>query len=196
MIDWIVRLMGALGAAGVGIAIALESVFPPLPSEVFLPLAGFAASRGEMGVVAAIAWSTAGSLTGALALYGLGAWLGLERLRAIADRIPLVSGDDVDRADMWFHRHGTWAVFFGRMVPMVRSLVSIPAGTTGMPLVRFALLTTAGSLIWNTVFVVAGYLLGANWGVVEQHASVISTVLLALAGLAVAWFVARRLAST
>jgi membrane protein DedA with SNARE-associated domain len=158
--------MGALGAPGVGIAIALESVFPPLPSEVFLPLAGFAAARGEMSIVAAVAWSTAGSLAGALVLYGLGARLGLARLRALADRVPLVSCDDVDKADAWFHRYGTWAVFFGRMVPMVRSLVSIPAGTTGMPLGRFALLTTAGSLIWNTVFVVAGYLLGANWGIV------------------------------
>ena len=192
MIDWVVQLMGALGAPGVGIAIALESIFPPLPSEVFLPLAGFAAARGEMSIVAAVAWSTAGSLTGALALYGLGTWLGLARLRAIADRIPLVSGDDVDKADAWFHRYGTWAVFFGRMVPMVRSLVSIPAGTTCMPLVRFALLTTAGSLIWNSVFVVAGYLLGANWGVVERNASVVSSVLLVLAGCALVWFVVRR----
>jgi membrane protein DedA with SNARE-associated domain len=196
VIDWVVHLMGALGAPGVGIAIALESVFPPLPSEVFLPLAGFAAARGEMSIVAAVLWSTAGSLAGALLLYGLGVWLGLDRLRAIADRMPLVDGDDVDKADAWFHRYGTWAVFFGRMVPMVRSLVSIPAGTTRMPLVRFALLTTAGSLIWNTVFVVAGYLLGANWGVVERHASLISTVLLVLAGVALAWFVARRMART
>ncbi|MGI5131829.1 DedA family protein [Pseudonocardia sp. CA-107938] len=189
-----VRLMAALGAPGVGVAIALESVFPPLPSEVFLPLAGFAAARGEMSVVAAIGWSTAGSLTGALVLYGLGTWLGLDRLRVIADRVPLVGADDVDKADAWFRRYGTWAVFFGRMVPMVRSLVSIPAGTTRLPLGRFALLTTAGSLIWNTVFVVAGYLLGANWGVVERHASLVSTVLLVIAGLALAWFVVRRMA--
>jgi membrane protein DedA with SNARE-associated domain len=194
VIDWVVQLMGALGAPGVGVAIALESVFPPLPSEAFLPLAGFAAARGEMSIVAAVLWSTAGSLTGALVLYGLGAWLGLDPLRAVADRMPLVDAADVDKADAWFHRYGTWAVFFGRMVPMVRSLVSIPAGTTRMPLVRFALLTTAGSLIWNTVFVVAGYLLGANWGVVERHAGVVSTVLLVLAGCALAWFVVRRLA--
>jgi membrane protein DedA with SNARE-associated domain len=194
VIDWVVQLMGALGAPGVGVAIALESVFPPLPSEAFLPLAGFAAARGEMSIAAAVLWSTAGSLAGALVLYGLGAWLGLHRLRAVADRMPLVDGADVDKADAWFHRYGTWAVFFGRMVPMVRSLVSIPAGTTRMPLVRFALLTTAGSLIWNTVFVVAGYLLGANWGVVERHTGVVSTVLLVLAGCALAWFVVRRLA--
>jgi membrane protein DedA with SNARE-associated domain len=108
--------------------------------------------------------------------------------------MPLVDAADVDKADAWFHRYGAWAVLFGRMVPMVRSLVSIPAGTTRMPLVRFALLTTAGSLIWNTVFVVAGYLLGANWGVVERHAGLVSTVLLVLAGSALAWFVARRMA--
>lgn len=192
MIDWVVRLMGALGAPGVGIAIALETVFPPLPSEVFLPLAGFAAARGEMSVVAAIAWSTAGSLAGALLLYGLGARLGLGRLRRIADRIPLVSAGDVDQADAWFHRYGSWAVFFGRMVPGVRSLVSIPAGASRLPLGRFALLTTGGSAVWNSLFVVAGYLLGENWGVVERYVSTASTVLLVLAGLGVVWFVVRR----
>lgn len=193
IIDWVVNLMDALGAPGVGLAIALENVFPPLPSEVFLPLAGFAAARGEMSVTAAIAWTTAGSLAGALVLYGVGATLGRRRLRAVVDRMPLVSLHDLDRAEDWFARHGAKAVFLGRMVPLVRSLISVPAGVERMPLALFAALTAAGSLIWNTGFVLAGYALGANWGVVERYTGVASKVVLAVAVLAVLVFVGRRL---
>ncbi|OLT20359.1 hypothetical protein BJF78_09540 [Pseudonocardia sp. CNS-139] len=186
-----VGLMDTLGAPGVGLAIALENVFPPLPSEVFLPLAGFAAARGEMNVIAAIAWTTAGSLVGALVLYGLGAALGRDRLRAIADRMPLVKVSDIDKAEEWFARHGSKAVFFGRMVPLVRSAISVPAGVERMPLLLFALLTTAGSLIWNTVFVLAGYMLGENWHVVEQYAGILSRVVLVLVVLAIVWWIVR-----
>jgi membrane protein DedA with SNARE-associated domain len=193
VVGWVVGLMDALGAPGVGLAIALENVFPPLPSEVFLPLAGFAAARGEMGLVAAIAWTTLGSLVGALALYGVGAALGRDRVRALADRMLLVSAADVDRAEAWFARHGSTAVFLGRMVPLVRSLISVPAGVERMRLPLFAALTAAGSLIWNTAFVLAGYLLGANWGVVEQYADVASKGVLGLLVLAVAVFVVRRI---
>lgn len=193
IIDWIVDLMDALGAPGVGLAIALENVFPPLPSEVFLPLAGFAAARGEMSVVAAIAWTTAGSLVGALALYGVGAALGRDRLRALVDRMPLVALRDLDRAEAWFARYGAAAVFLGRMVPLVRSLISVPAGVARMPVPLFAALTAAGSLLWNTAFVLAGYALGANWPVVERYAGIASKAVLVLLVLAVVVFVARRL---
>ncbi|MEJ3652605.1 DedA family protein [Actinomycetes bacterium KLBMP 9759] len=186
--------MSTLGAPGVGIAIALENVFPPLPSEVFLPLAGFTAARGEMSVVAAIVWTTLGSLAGALVLYGVGAALGRERLRAIVDRMPLVHLRDLDKAEAWFARHGAKAVFLGRMVPLVRSLISVPAGVERMPIVLFAALTTAGSLIWNTAFVLAGYGLGESWPVVERYAGIASKVVLAAVVLAVGWFVASRLA--
>jgi membrane protein DedA with SNARE-associated domain len=192
VVGWVVALMDALGAPGVGLAIALENVFPPLPSEVFLPLAGFAAARGEMSVAAAIAWTTLGSLVGALVLYGVGAALGQRRIWALADRMPLVDLRDVRRAEAWFARHGAKAVFLGRMVPLVRSLISVPAGVERMRLPLFAALTAAGSLIWNTVFVLAGYLLGANWGVVERYADVLSKAVLALLVLAVAVFVVRR----
>ncbi|MCO1657725.1 DedA family protein [Pseudonocardia humida] len=192
IVGWVVGLMETLGAPGVGLAIALESVFPPLPSEVFLPLAGFAAARGEMSVLAAIIWTTLGSLVGALVLYGAGAALGRERLIAIADRMPLVDVADVVKAEEWFARHGAKAVFFGRMVPLVRSLVSVPAGLERMSLPLFALLTTAGSLLWNTAFVLAGYGLGANWGVIEPYMSVVSKVVVGLLGVAVVWFVVRR----
>src|SRR5436309_4837498 len=163
IVGWVVHLMEALGAPGVGLAIALENVFPPLPSEVFLPLAGFAASRGDLSLVAAIVWTTIGSVVGALALYGLGAALGRNRLRAIADRMPLVDVGDIDKAEAWFAKHGPKAVFFGRMVPLVRSMISVPAGVERMNVPLFLGLTAAGSLIWNSIFVVAGYLLGENW---------------------------------
>jgi membrane protein DedA with SNARE-associated domain len=193
IVGWVVALMDALGAPGVGLAIALENIFPPLPSEVFLPLAGFAAARGEMSVVAAIVWTTLGSLVGALVLYGIGAALGRDRLRAIVDRMPLVNLRDVDKAEEWFARHGTKAVFLGRMVPLVRSLISVPAGVERMNPALFAALTTAGSLIWNTAFVLAGYTLGENWHIVEQYADIASKVVLVVIVLAVVVFVAGRL---
>lgn len=189
---WVVDLMNALGAPGVGLAIALENVFPPLPSEIFLPLAGFAAARGELSLVEAIFWTTLGSLAGALALYGVGAALGRQRMWALADRLPLVELRDVHRAEEWFARHGAKAVFLGRMVPVVRSLISVPAGVERMSLPLFALLTAVGSLIWNSAFVLAGYGLGANWGLVEPYVGIVSRVVLGLGVLAVVVFVVRR----
>ena len=193
VVGWVVDLMSALGAPGVGLAIALENIFPPLPSEVFLPLAGFAAARGEMSVLAAIMWTTLGSLAGALVLYGIGAALGRARLRMIIDRMPLVHLRDLDRAEEWFARHGAKAVFLGRMVPLVRSPISVPAGVERMPLPLFAALTAAGSLIWNTAFVLAGYALGESWPLVEAYADIASKIVLAVLVLAVVAFVVTRL---
>jgi membrane protein DedA with SNARE-associated domain len=186
-------LMETLGAPGAGLAVALENLFPPLPSELILPLAGFTASQGEISLVAAIVWTTIGSLTGALLLYGLGALLGRDRMRAIAARVPLVEVSDVDRSEEWFARHGTKAVFFGRMVPVFRSFISIPAGVERMPLPSFMLFTTLGSAIWNCVFIVLGYLLGENWHVVETYAGWIQWVVIGAVVVAVAWFVTGRL---
>lgn len=193
IVGWVVDLMETLGAPGVGLAIALENLFPPLPSEVFLPLAGFAASRGDLSLVAAIVWTTLGSVVGALALYGLGAALGRNRLRAIADRMPLVDVGDIDKAEAWFARHGAKAVFFGRMVPLVRSMISVPAGVERMSIPLFLALTAAGSLIWNSIFVVSGYLLGENWHVVESYAGILSKVVLGAVVLAVVVFVVLRI---
>lgn len=189
---WATGLMETLGAPGAGLAVALENLFPPLPSELILPLAGFTASQGEMSLVAAIVWTTVGSLAGALVLYGLGALLGRDRMRAIAARVPLVEVSDVDRSEAWFTRHGHKAVFFGRMVPVFRSFISIPAGIERMPLATFALLTTLGSGIWNTAFIIAGYLLGENWHVVETYAGWFQWVVIGAVVVAVGWFVAGR----
>ena len=160
LIDWSVSLMEIIGPAGAGLAIALENIFPPLPSEVILPMAGLSASRGSFSLAEALIWTTLGSVVGAFLLYGIGAWLGVDRLRTIAAKVPLLRPDDIDRTVAWFHRHGGKAVFFGRMVPIFRSLISIPAGVTRMPLWKFGLLTVAGSALWNTIFVLAGFLLG------------------------------------
>lgn len=189
LLDWSVSLMDTVGPAGAGIAIALENLFPPLPSEVVLPMAGLAASNSSFTLFEALAWTTAGSIVGAFLLYVLGAWLGLRRLRAIAAKVPLLHPEDIDRTVAWFTRHGSKAVFFGRMIPIFRSLISIPAGITRMPLWRFGLLTAAGSLIWNTIFVMAGYLLGESWPVVEQYVDVLQYVVIAAVALGVTWFV-------
>ncbi|MDH6551589.1 membrane protein DedA with SNARE-associated domain [Streptomyces sp. SAI-117] len=192
-IDWVHGLMDTLGAPGAGVAIALENLFPPIPSEAILPLAGFAASAGRMSLVAVLLWTTAGSVAGALALYGVGALLGRDRTVALAARLPLLKVSDVERTEAWFLRHGTKAVFFGRMIPVFRSLVSIPAGVERMPLPVFLALTTLGSALWNTAFVLAGHALGANWTQVTDVVSAYSKVVLGAAALAVVAFVAVRL---
>ncbi|SOC56207.1 membrane protein DedA, SNARE-associated domain [Ornithinimicrobium cerasi] len=189
---WAVDVMERLGGPGAGLVIALENLFPPLPSEVILPLAGFTASQGTFSVQGAIAWTTAGSVVGALLLYTLGAVFGRERLRAVWGRLPLVNLEDLDRTEAWFSRHGKKAVFFGRMVPIFRSLISIPAGVERMPVGIFTLLTLSGSLIWNTIFVLAGYTLGENWHVVEEYAGVLQLVVIGAVVLGVAWFVVSR----
>jgi len=191
--QWIHSLMDTLGAPGAGIAIALENLFPPLPSEVILPLAGFTASSGRMSLLAVLLWTTAGSVIGALALYGVGALLGRERTVAIAARLPLVKVADIERTEAWFLRHGTKAVFFGRMIPIFRSLISVPAGVERMSLGVFLGLTTLGSAIWNTIFVLAGYALGDNWEEVTRIVSTYSKVVLVVAALAVAVFIGVRL---
>ncbi|WP_344492138.1 DedA family protein [Streptomyces enissocaesilis] len=191
--QWINSLMDALGAPGAGIAIALENLFPPLPSEVILPMAGFAASTGRMSLIAVLLWTTAGSVIGALALYGVGALLGRDRTVAIAAKLPLVKVSDIERTEAWFLRHGTKAVLFGRMIPVFRSLISVPAGVERMPLPVFLGLTTLGSAIWNTVFVLAGYSLGENWEDVTGYVSAYSKVVLVGAVLAVLLFVGARM---
>ncbi|MEU3848328.1 DedA family protein [Streptomyces sp. NPDC029554] len=191
--QWVNDLMDALGAPGAGLAIALENLFPPLPSEVILPMAGFAASSGRMSLLAVLLWTTAGSVLGALALYGVGALLGRDRTVAVAGRLPLVKVSDIEKTEAWFLKHGTKAVFFGRMIPIFRSLISVPAGVERMRLPVFLGLTTLGSAIWNTVFVLAGYFLGANWHTVSDIVSTYSKVVLAVAALAVVAFIVIRL---
>lgn len=194
LVGWIADLVVALGSVGVGIAVALEVIVPPIPSEVVLPLAGFLAGRGELSVAGAIVWSTVGSVVGALFAYWLGAALGRDRVARLWDRIPLSEPDDLDRANAWFADHQHRAVLVGRFIPVVRSVVSIPAGVAHMPLVPFVALTTLGSGVWNTVFVVAGYQLGARWRTVGEYSDVLNWVVTAAIVGGTAWAAARRIA--
>lgn len=190
--DWAVDVMEAIGAPGAGLLVALENLFPPLPSEVILPLAGFTASQGSFSVTGAIFWTTLGAVVGAVALYWIGAALGRRRLRVVVDRMPLVDLHDLDRTEAWFERHGKAAVFFGRMIPVFRSLISVPAGIERMSFGAFVLLTTAGSLIWNTIFVLAGYYLGENWHIAEQYAGIFSRVVIVTVAVLAGWWVLKR----
>lgn len=191
--DWIAETMQTLGAPGAGLLIALENLFPPLPSEAILPLAGFAASQGAMNLLSAIAWTTLGSVVGALVLYRLGVALGYNRVVAIAAKIPLVRASDIETTAAWFDRHGVKAVFFGRMIPLFRSLISVPAGVQHMGMGPFVALTVAGSLVWNTALILAGYFLGANWAVVQVYIDDASKVVLVVVLLATGYFVSSRL---
>jgi membrane protein DedA with SNARE-associated domain len=178
LVGWVLSVVEALGALGVGLLVALESIFPPIPSEVVLPLAGFLAGQGRLGFVAVLVWATVGSLVGALVLYWLGAVLGMQRLCRLAEKAPLMDGRDVERAAAWFERHGVWAVLLGRMVPGVRSLVSIPAGVHRMPLWLFSLLTVIGSATWNALFIGLGWLLGDRWTEVGTYSDIINYVVI------------------
>ncbi len=190
---WVVDTVELLGPLGVGVLVALETVFPPIPSEVVLPVAGLLAGQGRMSVVLAIVGATVGSLVGALVLYWAGARLGADRLRRIADRLPLTEVSDVDRAERWFDRHGAGSVLIGRCVPVVRSLVSIPAGVEHMPLPRFVLYTALGSAVYNAALVLAGHLLGSRWTQIGEYSDVINYVILAAFAVAIGVFVRRRL---
>ncbi|MFE0024045.1 DedA family protein [Amycolatopsis sp. NPDC059021] len=190
---WAVGLMDSLGGPGAAVIVGLDNLFPPIPSELVLPLAGFSASRGTFGLAGALFWTTLGSVAGAVIVYYLGLLLGRERTRRLLGRIPLVKTSDFDRTEAWFARHGGKAVFLGRMVPIFRSLISLPAGIERMPFGRFLLLTTVGSLLWNTAFVVAGYLLGESWHLVDRYAEVFQYLVIAAVVLALGLFVFFRL---
>jgi membrane protein DedA with SNARE-associated domain len=180
--DWIFRIVDALGAVGVGLLILLENIIPPIPSEVILPLAGFRARTGTLNLLTVWPAATAGSVLGALLLYGLGAWLGHDRLRSLAGHrwFVFASQKDIDRGDELFDRHGGKVVLLARCVPFLRSVVSIPAGITGMPLVRFTVLTAIGSGVWNAAFLWLGWVLGENWGTVQQWIGPVSYVVIGL----------------
>ncbi|MGW4466773.1 DedA family protein [Micromonospora sp. NPDC004704] len=190
---WVASVIDALGPLGVGLLVALENIVPPVPSEIVLALAGYLAAEGGANVFVMGIAATTGSVVGALALYWVGAALGEERLKRWLDRIPLVDAGDLDRADRWFERYGSWAVLLGRMVPVVRSLVSVPAGANHMPIGRFLALTTLGSGIWNSIFVGLGFALGSRWQQIDRYSTWFDLALLAGFVLVVSSWVVKRL---
>jgi membrane protein DedA with SNARE-associated domain len=186
---FLLDLVDRLGPVGVGLAILAETVVPPIPSEAVLGLAGVLIRREEMDLVPVVLFATLGSIVGAIFFYWAGRLLGPRRSHAFLDRLPLVETEDVDRTFEWFERHGRSAVFFGRMVPIVRSFVSVPAGVVKMPFGQFLLYTAGGSLIWNSVLIGLGVALGE---VVNDYLHVIDYVIYAAVVLAVGWFVWRK----
>ena len=196
MSEWITNLVDAGGYLGVVFLMFLENVFPPIPSELVMPLAGFATARGELSFAGVVAAGTLGSLLGALPLYGLGRWASEERLVRWADqygRWLRISGADIHAADAWFDRHGGKAVFLGRLVPGVRSLISIPAGMAEMPLVPFLLYTTLGTAIWTAALAWAGRLLGDHYDRVATYVGPASWVVAGLLAVAAAvWWLRRK----
>jgi len=194
--DWAISVVEALGPVGVAALVVLENIFPPIPSEIVLPLAGFVAATGDADLVVMIVAATIGSLIGAYLLYGIAAAIGPVRLRRFVvahGRWFGLTEDDLDRSEAWFDDRANLAVLLCRCVPLMRSLISIPAGLRRMPLVPFTLYTLIGSLVWNTALIVAGYLLGDNWETAGQPAEIMQKAVLVVIGVAVAWFVWRRL---
>lgn len=195
IIDWVISIMEAIGSPGVGLAVFLENVFPPIPSEVILPLAGFTASQGHMNIVAAFIWACAGSLAGAYFLYYLGAAVGADRLRKVADWMWLVEPEDVDKALTWFDRYGKVSILIGRIIPGVRSLISIPAGIDRMNPLTFGIYTLTGSAVWNALLIWLGWILGENWhaveGVIDQYSKVVYALVVLAVGAALVYLIRR-----
>lgn len=182
MLDWMSKVIESGGYFGVLLLMFLENVFPPLPSELIMPLAGFAAERGELSMVGVIIAGTVGSMIGQLPLYYIGHLLGQDRLRRLAGRHGrwlAVEPRDIDSAADWFARHGAITVLVCRVIPGVRSLISIPAGIHGMPLPRFLLLSTVGTVVWVALLAWLGSLLGENYHRVERYVSPIAIGVLA-----------------
>ena len=185
---FLLDLIDSLGSAGVGMTIFIETVIPPIPSEVVLSAAGVLINDGRMSLVPTILFATLGSVLGAAVLYQVGRSLGPRRSHAFLDRLPLVKTADVDRTFEWFERHGRPAVFFGRMVPIVRSFVSVPAGVVKMPWAQFLAYTTLGSLIWNSLLIGLGVALG---DVVNDYLHYLDYVIYVAVVAVVVWFVVR-----
>lgn len=184
MLNWITTLIDAVGPLGVALLMFVENVFPPIPSEVIMPLAGYSASQRDdpaLWLTLHILAGSAGSLAGAVFWYGIGLKLGLERVRRFSrehGRWLTMTPGDIDRADAWFDRYGAGAVFFGRLIPTVRTFVSVPAGMSGMSWGRFLIYTSAGTVIWTAALTFAGWYLGQGYERVSNWLSPVSTVVI------------------
>jgi len=189
--QWVLDVIGALGYLGLALLLIAENLFPPIPSEVVLPLAGFLVGRGDLNLWGALTAATFGSVAGALVLYGLGRWGG-RRLVLRYGKWLRVDEEGLRRAEGWFGRYGDWIVLVARVVPVARSIVSVPAGTAKMPLPRFVVLTTVGSAAWNGFLIGAGVALGANWRVVQNWVGSYSEGVLVFGTAAVALFLLLR----
>ncbi|GBO54924.1 alkaline phosphatase like protein [Pseudanabaena sp. lw0831] len=198
MQEWITNTMNSLGYLGIGLLMFLENLFPPIPSELIMPLAGYTATfpNTQIQVVPAIAAGVIGTILGAIPWYYAGLLLGQQRLQLLASRYGKwigISGEDIEKSTNWFQKHGSKAVLFGRLVPGIRTLISIPAGISKMPIVPFFIYSTIGTIGWVTLLTYAGYFLGKNYKLVEDYIDVITKVVVFGVLLAIASFIGYRL---
>ncbi|TKC13794.1 DedA family protein [Robertmurraya kyonggiensis] len=199
MENWLMDIMSEYGYIGILLLIALENIFPPIPSEVILTFGGYLTTQTDLTIVGVVIASTIGSIIGAVVLYVLGLQLDVERLEKIVDkwgRILRVTKEDIHKADAWFDKYGPWTVFFCRFIPLIRSLISIPAGMSHMNFWVFLLFTSVGTMIWNIVLVCLGAKLGESWDIIVEKMDVYSNVVYALIVIAfiavVVWFIKRK----
>ena len=193
MQDLIITIMNQFGYLGVFLLITLENVFPPIPSEVILLFGGFMTTYTKLNIIIMIIAATLGSIFGAIILYYIGKIFNKERLKKIISgkigKVLRLKNSDIDKADEWFDKKGQKTVFICRFIPIVRSLISIPAGMSEMPLVKFLIYTTLGSLIWNTVLIIIGSIVGANWVSILTILDTYSNIVLVLLIIAFVAFV-------
>lgn len=195
MTDWITNLMESLGYWGIGLLMFLENLFPPIPSELIMPLAGFTVSQGKMQFFWAVLAGVVGTIVGALPWYYVGKWVGEERVKAWADRYGRwlsISSKDIDRANSWFERYNAKAVLLCRLVPGVRTLISLPAGLSGMPLLPFLVYSTIGTTLWVTLLTYAGYALGQRYYLVDEYIGPFSKIVLCILVAAFVIWVVRK----
>jgi len=171
MSEWIIGVITDMGYLGLFLLMLLESVFPPIPSELIIPFAGFAAARGDLNLFGVILSATGGAVVGMIPWYLVGRIFGLARVRWLADRfgrLLTMNAEEVDQAVDWFRRFGPVIVFFGRLIPLIRTVISIPAGLARMPAWMFFAASTLGALLWNSILVGAGYLMSDHYDQVER----------------------------
>lgn len=195
MQDTITNIITSLGYWGIGLLMFAENLFPPIPSELIMPLAGFTIAQGKMDFTLAVLAGVVGTILGALPWYYAGKIVGEERIKSLADKYGkwiTVSSKDIDKAKRWFDRYGNNAVLFGRIVPGVRTLISLPAGLSVMPIVPFLIYSTIGTTLWVIFLTGAGYLLGNNYQVVEEYLAPVSKGVLVVILVALAVWIFRK----
>jgi membrane protein DedA with SNARE-associated domain len=185
MASWVIAFISSTGYWGIVLLMLVENVFPPIPSELIMPLAGFMVAQDKLTFLGATIAGMAGSVIGALPFYYAGKKLGEARVKRFADRYGrwlTISGHDIERANGWFHRHGGAAVFLCRLIPGVRSLISVPAGIAGMNFVSFLFYTSLGTALWAGLLAYVGYLLGSNFTKVGEYLDVVSWIVFGAIG--------------
>lgn len=196
MLDWIINTVNSLGYVGIALLMLFENLFPPIPSELIMPLAGFVVTQGKLNFIYVVIAGVIGSVLGALPWYYLGKFWGLKRIKTLADNyggLLTISGEDIEKAKYWFDRRGRETACFTRLVPGVRTYISVPAGIAKMPMLQFLLYSSLGTALWVSFLTYAGYLLGANYDRVKEFIGPISTiVIIGLIAALIIWIIRRK----